>query len=85
MPEIFRLLYCCGFRLNEVLTLRVGDVDLKRGVITVRNAKHGKDRLIPPSFDLVERLQIYADKLEKESLEKRTVRRQLEFPTSDAV
>ena len=72
MPEIFRLLYCCGFRLNEVLTLRVGDVDLKRGVITVRNAKHGKDRLIPPSFDLVERLQIYADKLEKESLEKRT-------------
>ena len=71
MPEIFRLLYSCGFRLNEVLNLRVGDVDLEKGVITVRQAKFGKDRLVPPALDIVERLRIYAQKLEKESLEKR--------------
>ncbi len=72
MPEIFRLLYGCGFRLNEVLSLRVGDVDLMQGVITVREAKFGKDRLVPPALDIVERLQVYAKRLEKDSLEKRT-------------
>jgi site-specific recombinase XerD len=29
MPEVFRLLYGCGFRVREVLKLRVRDVDLK--------------------------------------------------------
>lgn len=65
MPELFRLLYGCGFRLSEVLNLRNGDVDLKRGVITVREGKFGKDRLVPPALDIVERLQIYAERMEK--------------------
>ena len=60
MPEVFRLLYGCGFRVNEVLHLRVGDVDLDRGVLTVREAKFGKDRLVPPALPLVQRLQRYA-------------------------
>lgn len=60
MPEIFRLLYGCGFRVNEVLQLRVADVDLDRGVITVRDSKFGKDRLVPPSIALVRRLRRYA-------------------------
>lgn len=72
LPEIFRLLYGCGFRLNEVLNLRVRDVDLKQGVIIVREAKFGKDRLVPPSVDLIERLQIYTEQLEKNTIEKRT-------------
>jgi integrase/recombinase XerD len=61
MPEVFRLLYGCGFRLNEVLRLRVADVDLDRGIVTVREAKFGKDRLVPPASALVERLRRYAD------------------------
>ncbi|MEK7855662.1 MAG: integrase, partial [Acidobacteriota bacterium] len=32
MPEVFRLLYGCGFRLNEVLKLRVRDLDLNQGI-----------------------------------------------------
>lgn len=60
MPEVFRLLYGCGFRLGEVLHLRVADVDLERGVLTVREAKFGKDRLVPPALPLVQRLQRYA-------------------------
>ena len=32
MPEVFRLLYGCGLRLNEALRLRVADVDLDQGV-----------------------------------------------------
>jgi len=60
MPEIFRLLYGCGLRVNEVLHLRVGDVDLDHGILTVREAKFRKDRLVPPALPLVERLQRYA-------------------------
>ena len=60
MPEIFRLLYGCGFRVNEVLHLRVSDVDLNRGVLTVRKGKFGKDRLVPPALSLVQRLRNYA-------------------------
>ncbi|MCP4285366.1 MAG: tyrosine-type recombinase/integrase [Gammaproteobacteria bacterium] len=60
MPEVFRLLYGCGFRLDEVLHLRVADVDLDRGVLTVREGKFGKDRLVPPAVSLVQRLQKYA-------------------------
>lgn len=68
LPEIYRLLYGCGFRLSEVLNLKVGDVDLQQGVITVRQGKFGKDRLVPPATDMVERLRRYADDLEKRTL-----------------
>lgn len=60
MPEVFRLLYGCGFRLGEVLHLRVADVDLDHGILTVREGKFGKDRLVPPAVPLVQRLQRYA-------------------------
>lgn len=63
MPEVFRLLYGCGMRVNEVLQLRVADVDLARGVLTVRAAKFGKDRLVPPALPLVQRLERYAAKI----------------------
>lgn len=67
MPEVFRLLYGCGFRLGEVLHLRLADVDLDRGVLTVREGKFGKDRLVPPALPLVERLQRYAQGMEARS------------------
>ena len=59
MPEVFRLLYGCGFRIGEVLNLRIDDVDLNCGVLTVREGKFGKDRLVPPALPLVERLRSY--------------------------
>lgn len=63
MPEVFRLLYGCGFRLGEVLHLRVADVDLNQGIVTVRKGKFGKDRLVPPALPLVQRLRRYADSM----------------------
>ena len=63
MPEIFRLLYGCGFRLGEVLNLQVRDVDLNQGVLTVRQGKFRKDRLVPPALSLVTRLRKYAASL----------------------
>lgn len=63
MPEIFRLLYGCGLRLGEVLNLQVRDVDLNQGVLTVRQGKFRKDRLVPPAPSLVIRLRKYAARL----------------------
>ena len=60
MPEVLRLLYGCGLRIGEVLHLRVADVDLVRGVLTVREGKFRKDRLVPPALPLVQRLRTYA-------------------------
>ena len=65
MPEVFRLLYGCGFRVSEVLKLRVRDVDLNQGIITVRQGKFRKDRLVPPTVALVNRLLKYAAHFEK--------------------
>ena len=65
MPEVFRLLYGCGFRVREVLKLRVRDVDLNQGIITVRQGKFRKDRLVPPALSLVNRLRKYAGHFEK--------------------
>jgi integrase/recombinase XerD len=65
MPEVFRLLYGCGFRVGEVLKRRVRDVDLNQGIITVRQGKFRKDRLVPPALPLVNRLRKYAAHFEK--------------------
>jgi integron integrase len=46
------LLYGCGLRLRECLSLRVKDVDFEYGQIVVRNAKGAKDRgtMLPGSL-----------------------------------
>ena len=59
MPVFFRLLYGCGLRLTEARLLKVMDVDLSEGVITVTNAKLDKHRQLPVSPELLERLKIY--------------------------
>jgi integron integrase len=41
------LLYGCGLRLSEALRLRVKDVDFAQGILTIRDAKGGKDRVVP--------------------------------------
>jgi integrase len=69
MPEVFRLLYGCGFRVSEVLKLRVRDVDLNQGVITVRQGKFRKDRLVPPALSVVNRLRRYAGHFESRPLD----------------
>lgn len=44
---IYGLLSVTGMRVGEVMNLDVQDVDLDHGVITVRNTKFGKSRLVP--------------------------------------
>ena len=44
---IFGLLTVTGCRVGEILGLAVGDVNLRKGFLTIRNAKFGKSRIIP--------------------------------------
>ncbi len=41
------LLSVSGLRLGEAANLKLQDVDLKTGVLTIRGAKFGKNRLVP--------------------------------------
>jgi integrase/recombinase XerD len=43
----FGLLWCTGMRIGETIGLQRDDVDLNAGVITVREAKLGRCRLVP--------------------------------------
>jgi len=44
---IFGLLAVTGMRVGEVLNLQPADIDWTDGVLTIRNAKFGKSRLVP--------------------------------------
>ena len=59
MPVLFRTIYACGLRASEARLLRFADVDLETGVLTIRNGKGGKDRQVPVSAPLRERLASY--------------------------
>jgi integrase/recombinase XerD len=59
MPVLLRLIYACGLRVSEARLLRVSDVDLDAGVLTIRGAKGGKDRLVPVSAPMLRRLAGY--------------------------
>ena len=43
---IFRLYYCCGLRRSEALHLKIDDVDLKQGTLTIVNSKRNKSRIV---------------------------------------
>lgn len=57
---LVRLLWCCGLRIGEALSLRVGEVDLTEAVITVRKAKHNRTRLVPMSPSLTAHARRYS-------------------------
>jgi len=59
MPLLFRILYGCGLRISEALNLKVRDVDLNAGVLTIIDGKFNKDRLVPLSKELLHRCSIY--------------------------
>jgi len=53
-PVLFRVLYGCGLRISEALDLRIRDVDLNIGALTVRNGKFNKSRLVAMSPSLID-------------------------------
>jgi integrase len=53
------LLAVTGMRVGEAISLDLGDADLDNGVLTVRNGKHGKSRLVPLHGTAVRELRDY--------------------------
>ncbi|MFT8709310.1 MAG: tyrosine-type recombinase/integrase [Sporolactobacillus sp.] len=52
LPVVFRLIYGCGLRANEALSLRCSDIDLEGGSIILRKTKNGCERKLPLSDSL---------------------------------
>ncbi len=53
------LIYSCGLRRSELLSLKIKDIDSKRGLIIVRKAKGKKDRVVPLSEKILVLLRDY--------------------------
>ena len=62
LPMMMRTVYACGLRRSEVCKLRICDVNLDEGIITVLSTKFGKDRLIPIHPEFRQSLKEYAEK-----------------------
>lgn len=60
-PALFRLLYGCGLRVNEALSLKCEDVNLTEGFIIIRETKNGEERQLPLSESLKNVLLQYYD------------------------
>jgi integrase len=63
--HLFGLIAVTGMRLSEAIGLQRGDVDLEQGVLTVRQAKFGKSRLIPLHPTTRAALCSYAERRER--------------------
>lgn len=63
LPLLFRMLYGCGLRISEALGLKLEDLDLNQGTLFIKDAKFGKERVIPMASTLTERCRLYAEKI----------------------
>ncbi|MFN4028253.1 MAG: tyrosine-type recombinase/integrase [Flavobacterium sp.] len=53
------LIYSCGLRCGELLALSLKDIDSKRNIVLIKNAKGKKDRIAPLSPKILELLRTY--------------------------
>ena len=60
LRAVLLLLYGAGLRISEATSLNVTDVDLDAAVITVRETKFYKTRLVPLGFQLNQFMKAYA-------------------------
>ena len=56
---ILSLIYSSGFRIGETLRLKVEDIDSKRNVISIRQSKGYKDRIVGLSPKILDLLRLY--------------------------
>jgi integron integrase len=62
---VCKLLYGCGLRVAEALALRVNDVDLNGGTVTVRGGKGDKDRVVTLPKTLLQPLTEHRARIEQ--------------------
>jgi integrase/recombinase XerD len=57
--SILTLTYSVGLRVSEVVNLKIEDIDSKRMLIHIKNAKGRKDRVVPLSQTVLQLLREY--------------------------
>lgn len=57
--SILSLIYSCGLRRSELINLKLTDIDSKRNIINIKQAKGKKDRIVPLSSKILEMLRMY--------------------------
>jgi site-specific recombinase XerD len=57
--SILTLTYSVGLRVSEIVNLKIEDIDSKRMIIHIKNAKGKKDRIVPLSKTVLELLRQY--------------------------
>lgn len=60
-PVIFRLIYSCGLRTSEACNLKIDDVDLDSGILTIYHSKGYKDRIVYLSDSMLELCRRFHD------------------------
>ena len=63
MPVFFRMIYMCGLRVSEARLLKVGDVDIEKGILTIHHSKKDNSRLVPMSDYLTKRCRHYSERV----------------------
>jgi integrase/recombinase XerD len=58
LHTLILVVYCTGLRLGEAVRLRMGDVDLDRGVLRIQHSK-GRSRIVAIRADLIAELRCY--------------------------
>ena len=56
---IFTLCYSVGLRVSEIVNLKITDIDSKRMLVHIKNAKGRKDRVVPLSNKVLDLLRNY--------------------------
>jgi len=59
LQTMILLIYACGLRLGEALNLRIKDVDFEEKTLALWNTKFHKERIVPFSLEMGERLSAY--------------------------
>lgn len=60
LPLLIRMLYGCGLRISEALSLLKSDVDIAKGIVHIRHGKNDHERIVPMSLSLSEVCKDYA-------------------------
>jgi len=63
MPVLFRMVYSCGLRISEARLLKVQDVDLNTGILTINQSKKDNSRLVPVTDELKEMCLKYSQQV----------------------
>jgi len=62
------LLFCCGLRRGELLRLTLGNIDIEQTVLSIRQTKFHKSRLVPLSPTAADELKRYLTKRRQKGL-----------------